>query len=101
MYYFDQAKLQAGNFAASKPFMQFESVGLIELNPDPDDMKLYLVAGRDKVYLLGPGSGEEWAHLLSEEELQEFPYDIIWTGPEIHYEAKSEKTTELGKNILD
>ena len=100
MYYYDQAKLQAGNFATSKPFMQFESVGLLELDSDPDNMKLYLVTGRDKVYLLGPDSGDEWAQLLTEEELQQFPYDIIWTGPEIEYQANSEKATELGKIIL-
>lgn len=89
--------MSSGNFMSAKPIKEFDSVSLLDVEVGPDRWDLYMIAGRDIIYLLGPNSGDEWAHELTEEELQDFPYDIVWSGGETKFEANSKKATELSK----
>ena len=57
---------------------------------------MYLIAGKQDVFLLG-GDSEEWAKKLTEEEIQHLPIDIYWTGDITNFEVDSRKTTELRK----
>ena len=87
----------SGTFASAKPIKEFDSVQLLEIEKEPNMWDLYLVAGANKIFLLGPDSGDDWAHLLTPTELEDFPYDIIWSGEDIKFEANSVKATELSK----
>ena len=46
------------------------------------------------MFLLGEDS-EEWAQRLTEEEIQQLPIDIYWTGGNTSFVVDSKKTTEL------
>ena len=89
--------MNSGNFMSAKPIKEFDSVSLLDVEVGPDRWDLYMIAGKDIIFLLGPNSGDEWAHELTEEELQDFPYDIVWSGGETKFEANSKKATELSK----
>ena len=92
--------MSSGNFLSAKPIKEYDSVSLLDVEVGPGRWDLYMIAGRDIIYLLGPNSGDEWAHLLSEEELADFPYDIVWSGGETKFEANSKKATELRKFLI-
>ena len=87
----------SGTFASAKPIKEFDSVQLLDIENGPNKWNLYLVAGANKIFLLGPDSGDDWAHLLTPTELEDFPYDIIWSGEDTRFEANSVKATELSK----
>ena len=63
---------------------------------DKKDYHVYLIAGKKEVFLLGEDS-TEWAHKLTDQELETFPIEIYWTGPKTNFEVSSRKATELSK----
>ena len=90
----------SGTFASAKPIKEFDSVQLLEIEKEPNRWNLYLVAGANRIFLLGPDSGDDWAQLLTPTELEDFPFDIIWSGEDIKFEANSVKATELSKSHI-
>ena len=87
----------SGTFASAKPIKEFDRVQLLDIEKGPNKWSLYLVAGANKVFLLGPESGDDWARLLTPTELEGLPYDIIWSGEDTKFEANSLKATELSR----
>ena len=81
-------------------YLELNAVQLLDIEVDLRKRELYLVTSRDSIYSLGPDSGEEWARLLTPAELNDFPYEIIWSGPILEYEANSKCATELCKYYL-
>ena len=79
-------------FGTAKTIKEFDSVQLMDL-----DNKLYLVAGKHKIFLLGAEGGDNWAHELSSQEIDGLSVDVFWTGIETDIEADSKKATELSK----
>ena len=61
-------------------------------------MYLYLIAGRNQIFLIGEGGGDDWAHQLTALEIENFPFDIFWSGGENNFEANSQKATDLSKS---
>ena len=77
-----------------KPTKEFSRVQLLDIHDDDGALHVYLVAGKQDVFLLGEDN-EEWAHRLTEEEIQQLPIDIYWTGGITNFEVDSKKTSEL------
>ena len=55
---------------------------------------MYLITGRRDVFLLGEDN-DDWARRLIDDEIQQLPFDIYWTGAVTNFEVDSKKTTEL------
>ena len=90
---------EANNVRApsSKKYLELNSVQLLDIEADSKKRELYLVTSRESIFHLGPDSGLDWARLLTPAEMADFPYEIIWSGPVVEYEASSKIVTELGK----
>ena len=90
-----EADRSAGNVQTSvKPTKEFSRVQLLDIRDEEGALHVYLIAGKQDVFLLG-GDNEEWAHRLTEEEIQCLPIDIYWTGKITNFEVDSKKTTQL------
>ena len=87
---FEAERNESGLFSTSKPIKEFDEVSLLDV-----DNILYLVAGRQKIFLLG--QSDNWARELSSQELEDLPFDIYWTGRETNFEVDSRRATELSK----
>lgn len=87
---FEFERNESGLFATTKTIKEFDEVSLLDL-----DNNLYLVAGSQKIFLLG--QTDNWAKELSPQELEELPVDIYWNGRETHFEVDSKRATELSK----
>ena len=83
---------EAENFSTAKRIKEFDTPQVYEMCG-----KLYLVAGKRKLFLLGEDSGENWARELSADEVDQLPVDIMWSGSDVRFEADSQKATELCK----
>ena len=92
---FDRSRDVDGEIVNYKPIREFENVEILDLNDT-----LYLVAGRSKIYLLGQEAGDEWARLLTEQEILDLPIDMYWDGEETQFETSSKVTTELRKFMI-
>ena len=46
------------------------------------------------MFLLGEDN-DDWARRLIDDEIQQLPFDIYWTGAVTNFEVDSKKTTEL------
>ena len=86
-----------GGIGSFKKFKEIDQVQLLDLEDETGQMKLYLVTGSQTIFLVGPDSGANWARLLTPQELLDFPYEIIWSGPATNYEANSYKVTECSE----
>ena len=71
---------------------EFKSPQIFEL-----ESEIYLVTGADQIFLLGDRAEEQWARLLTSDEIKRLPFDIYWEGPALKFEADSKMTTELSK----
>lgn len=78
-----------------KPIKEFDSPQILDV-----DNAIYLVTGPDKIFLLGEDAGDEWARLLTEDEIDNLPFDIHWDGQILEFKADSKSATELSKQIL-
>ena len=90
-------KNEDGNSTA-KPIKEFQDVELYEIWEDKT-LHVYLIAGKKEIFLLGEDEAN-WAHKLSDQEIESFPVEIYYTGPETNFEVNSKTTTELRKSSL-
>ena len=90
-----QKSISDGEFGG-KPIREVASVQILDLNDH-----LYFVTGADTIYLLGDEAGENWARLLTSEEIAELPVDIHWDGPTHSFETSSKDVTELSTYLID
>ena len=89
---FEAEKSALGSTQAFRPIKVFETVAVLE-----QDGKMYLVAGAQHIFLLGQAAGDEWAILLTAEEIRSLPVDILWEGEDNNFELDSKRATELSK----
>ena len=87
---FDRSRNSDGEIIHFKPIREFETVEILDL-----EEILYLVTGRDKIYLLGQEAGGDWARLLTATEIQDLQIDIHWEGEEFDFEVGSKQVTEF------
>ena len=88
---------ESENFTnANKPIMELSDVDVLDLED-----KLYLVAGRSQIFLLGEENDVEWARKLTAPEIESLPVDIFWSGGDTNFEADNKRTTELSKCFSD
>ena len=97
---FEAERNEEDNEEAQKPTKEFSSVQLLDINDEETgELHVYLIAGKKDIFLLGENN-EQWARRLTEEEINEFPYNIYWTGKDTNFEVDSRRTTELREYLV-